>query len=137
MWDGGSTLSLITFKKAKSLNLQGESVKLGMEVAGGGISLLDSRLYKVKLLKEDGDMEEIEIFGLEKISSQIDKVGIQKVAKLLKVDEKDFSRPEEGEIDILIGQQYAAFHPCRQKAVLPFFSSYMNLNLNLVRFKGT
>ena len=117
MWDGGSTLSLITFKKAKSLNLQGESVKLGMEVAGGGISLLDSRLYKVKLLKEDGDMEEIEIFGLEKISSQIDKVGIQKVAKLLKVDEKDFSRPEEGEIDILIGQQYAAFHPCRQKAV--------------------
>ena len=58
MWDGGSTLSLITFKKAKSLNLQGRAVKLGMEVAGGGVSIVDSRLYKVRLLKEDGDTVE-------------------------------------------------------------------------------
>ena len=117
MWDGGSTLSLITFKKAKSLNLQGRAVKLGMEVAGGGVSIVDSRLYKVRLLKEDGDTVEIEVFGLEKISSQIDKFGMQKVARLLEVSENEVCRPNEGEIDILIGQQYAAFHPCRQKAV--------------------
>ena len=117
MWDGGSTLSLITFKKAKSLNLQGKAVKLGMEVAGEGVSIVDSRLYKVRLLKEDGDTVEIEVFGLEKISSQIDKFGMQKVARLLEVSENEVCRPNEGEIDILIGQQYAAFHPCRQKAV--------------------
>ena len=35
LWDGGSTLSFITFKKAKSLNLQGRPIKLGMEVVSG------------------------------------------------------------------------------------------------------
>ena len=89
LWDGGSTLSLITFKKAKSLNLQGRAVKLGMEVAGGGVSIVVSRLYKVRLLKGDGDTVEIEVFGFEKISSQIDKFGMQKVARLLEVSENE------------------------------------------------
>ena len=62
LWDGGSTLSFTIFKKAKALNLQGKPVKLGMEVVGGKVTLIDSKLYKFKILKENGQSVEIEAF---------------------------------------------------------------------------
>ena len=35
LWDGGSTLSLITFQKAKELGLSGKSVRLAVTKVGG------------------------------------------------------------------------------------------------------
>ena len=43
-------------------------------------------------------------------------MDLVRIAGLLGIKTEDVNRPEEGEIDILIGQQYAAFHPCRQGA---------------------
>ena len=109
-------MSFITFKKAKSLNLQGKPIKLGMEVVSGKVMLVDSKMYKVMLLDKDGRPSEIELYGLEKISSQIDRFDLNKVAELLKVKVGELSRPKEGEVDLLIGQQYAAFHPSRHSS---------------------
>ena len=35
LWDGGSTLSLITFRKAKELQLDGKQVDLAVTKVGG------------------------------------------------------------------------------------------------------
>ena len=35
----------------------------------------------------------------------------RKIAGIFDIDETEINRPDEGEIDMLIGLQYAAFHP--------------------------
>ena len=98
------------------MNLTGKPVKLGMEVVGGKTTLVDTKVYSMRLMKEDGHSVTIEAFGLEKISSQIDQVDIREAAKLLRVKAAEINRPSSGGIDLLIGQQYAAFHPVRKRA---------------------
>jgi len=84
---------------------------------GGKSTVIDSKMYRVKLLKA-GDMAvEIEAFGIERISSKIEKVDSKMIAEILGVSSNAINRPEHGEIDILIGQQAASFHPVRKKAV--------------------
>ena len=63
------------------------------------------------MLKQDGKVVNIEAYGVEKISSRIEKVDIPGIATLFNVSASDIQRPTRGEIDVLIGQQYAAFHP--------------------------
>ena len=45
LWDGGSTLSFITFELAKRLKLSGQKVKLEIVKVGGETNILDSRRY--------------------------------------------------------------------------------------------
>ena len=72
LWDGGSTLSLITFSKARSLQLRGKSVKLVLSGVGDVSTSIDSISYRLKLITSDGIPVEIEAFGMEKISSKIE-----------------------------------------------------------------
>ena len=115
MWDIGSTLTFITFVKAKAMKLKGRPVKLGIVVVGGKAELVDSQIYQMTLLKQNGKLVDVEAYGIEKISSQIDKVNIGEIATMLNVAAAEICRPVDGEIDILIGQQYAALHPERFK----------------------
>ena len=115
MWDGGSTLTFITFNKAKSLNLTGKPVKLGIEVVGGKTTMMDTKVYQMQIMREYGNPVQIEAYGLDRISSHIDQVDIRQAAKLLRVKPSEINRPSSGEIDLLIGLQYAAFHPVRRK----------------------
>ena len=110
-------MSFITFKSAKKLCLKGKDVKLGMEVVGGEVKMLDSKQFSVRILKTNGEPVTVEAYGIEQISSGVGKIDLTQIAKLFMVGEKDISRPESGEIEILIGQEYAAFHPCRMKAL--------------------
>ena len=45
LWDGGSTLSFITFQKAKKLQLQGQKIRLQIIKIGGEIKEFDLRRY--------------------------------------------------------------------------------------------
>ena len=42
LWDGGSTLSFVTFKLARKLQLHGKPVKLEIITVGGKIEQIDS-----------------------------------------------------------------------------------------------
>ena len=110
-------MSFVTFGKARSLNLPGKDVKLSLISIGGKSTVIDSKMYRVRLLKAGGMAVEIEAFGIEHISSKIEKVDSKMIGELLGVSSDAISRPENGEIDILIGQQAASFHPVRKKAV--------------------
>ena len=117
LWDGGSTLTFITFDKAKSLQLHGKDVKLALVSIGGKSTEIDSKMYKLKLINQEGQMVEIDAYGIQKISSQVERVSYETIAEILGVKPCDVSRPIRGEIEILIGQQAASLHPVRVKAV--------------------
>jgi hypothetical protein len=73
-------------------------------------------MYTTTLVNLYGKAVEVEVYGIKKISSQIEKVNADDIARLFRVGATEIARPEEGEIDVLIGQQYAAFHPVRFEA---------------------
>ena len=115
MWDGGSTLSFITFKKAGELGLKGRPVDLKITVVGGESKAIKSRLYRFKLHNPRGSAVWLEAYGISEISTRIEAVALDRLAKLLDVQDGGLSRPQSGEVDVLIGQQHAALHPVRVK----------------------
>lgn len=60
----------------------------------------------------------VSVLGIDRISTDITPIEVGGVIKLFEgVSVQDLDRPEEGEIDCLIGYEYAAFHPVRKQAV--------------------
>ena len=116
LWDGGSTLSFITFNKAKELKLQGRKVKLGIIKVGAQTTELDSCLYNVSLVESSGRVHAIEAFGIERISSSIESVNMEEIAKIFNIERRSIARPQSGEVDLLLGIQYASLHPVRTKS---------------------
>ena len=68
LWDSGSQLSLITFETSKRLGLKGKPVKLGLSGVLDKSSSVDSRLYQLEALADQGNKHIIEAFGVERIS---------------------------------------------------------------------
>ena len=98
LWDGGSQLSLITFETAKRLGLKGKPVKLGLSGVLDKSSSVDSRLYQLQALTAQGNKHIVEAFGVERISSIVDKVNVEEIAKLFNVAADEIKRPQGGEI---------------------------------------
>ena len=61
IWNGGSTLSFITFELAKRLKLSGHKVKLEIVKVGGKTNILDSRHYELCLTDKHGDTVTAEV----------------------------------------------------------------------------
>ena len=74
-------------------------------------------MCNLKLINQEGQMVEVDAYGIQKISSQVERVNYETIAEILGVKPCDVSRPIRGEIEILIGQQAASLHPVRVKAV--------------------
>ena len=117
LWDGGSTLSFITFRKAEELKLEKHrETQLQIERVGGDIHNCGSYRYQLKLKDRTGAVETLSVLGIDKISSDI--VGIncnQLYSKFTGLKQKDIDRPNRGEIECLIGYDYAGFHPVRKR----------------------
>ena len=89
-----------------------------MKVGGIVVFLLDSFRYNVTLVDKAGLPTNVTVLGIERISSDMNAVDIDGVRKLLKSPKaQDVDRPKEGEIDCLVGYEYAAFHPVRIQAI--------------------
>ena len=86
-----------------------------MVTVGGKVSNVKSRLYKLRLLDQQGKPVDIEVIGIDKISSPIMPTNLNEIARILQINPKSINRPLSGEIEVLIGLQYAAFHPERIK----------------------
>ena len=118
LWDGGSTLSFITFEKAKQLKLSGEKVTIEIVKVGGDIKLLDSCRYDLYLEDKSGDTTGIEVLGIDAISTDIAEVKLDDIVVMFhELRQSKLDRPNNGNIDCLIGFQYAAFHPVRKQAI--------------------
>ena len=111
----GATISLITFHKAKELNLYGKEVSLAILKTGGVQETLESFRYSLHLQdiqdRENRDVC-ITVHGLPNISTDICKIQTKQLSSLF----PGISNLEEvartaGEVDLLIGLDYASFPP--------------------------
>ena len=85
LWDTGATISLITFKKARELQIKrGSKINLNVVKVGGQAEDVDSFLYLVPLTDENGKVIFIEAYGIERISSEMEYVEVGKVVCLFK-----------------------------------------------------
>ena len=110
MWDNASTISLITFKKAKELLLVGTTVNLNITKAGGEEEEIKSCRYNVILKDVEGFLVSITVYGITRISSVIAPLKLNEEEVFDNSDYKDINR-QSGEVDILIGLDYPSFHP--------------------------
>ena len=69
LWDSVATISLITFKKAASLNLNDRPVTLRITIAGGNSVIRDSFSYVISLRDLNG--RTISISACDKITNKI------------------------------------------------------------------
>ena len=88
-----------------------------MITVGGVQKTIDSELYRVTLFGENGVKVFIEVLGIERISTPMNAVNFEELAKLFPSHPGKFNRPAGKEIDLLIGMQYAGYHPVRKQAV--------------------
>ena len=118
LWDAGSTLSFITFKLAKKLRLDGEQLVLNLITLGVVNSKVNSQMYKVIVTDNLGSQVEMEVLGIERISTDIEEINLSEVIpKFKKHQTTKVLRPSNGCIDLLFGFQYAAYHPIPVEAV--------------------
>jgi hypothetical protein len=78
---------------------------------GGIYEKLTSHLYRVPLVNQYGKTVFIKAYGIERITSDIQAVNLDGVVHLFKgVSAEEVARPT-GPVDLLIGYEYAGFHP--------------------------
>ena len=110
MWDSGATVSMITFKKARNLGLNGSKARISIVKVGGQKETIETEIYDVPLYDTDGQQELFKAYGIDQISSSIESANMPEVSELLNIDINQIKRPI-GEVDMLIGFEYAGFHP--------------------------
>ena len=93
------------------MKLKGKRIHLSMTTVGGLTTRLESYEYAVILHDPEGKHVKVLAIGIDRISSRINGVNKQEISQIFQVDESTINRPVEGEVDMLIGLQYAAFHP--------------------------
>ena len=112
LWDSGSTLSFITFDCAKHLNLHGKHVRLEATIIGGEIKTIESEEYTVYIKDAKGCKVPIKLFGINEISCTLSDVQMHEVVNLFPwIDNERVRCPVKGNINLMIGFQYAAYHP--------------------------
>ena len=84
-----------------------------LTTCGGVETCVESYQYTISLLDERGTSYSVKAYGIEKITNDITSVGVESIAHLFKdVSTFDLQRPA-GSVDLLIGLEYAAWHPRR------------------------
>lgn len=115
MWDNAASLCFITNAKAKQEKLSGVKVNLSIVKIGGQNEEIETMKYKLPLLDKRGQAVEFEVYGISKITSDIEHVNVESIAHLFRNVSKDEIARPAGPVDVLIGYEYAAFHPEREQ----------------------
>ncbi|XP_043208348.1 uncharacterized protein LOC122373955 isoform X1 [Amphibalanus amphitrite] len=111
MWDSGANVSLITHKAASTLNLTGHDTTLTITKVGNETQDYNSKRYVVPLIDANGKQWEVHAYGIEEITSALDKFDVSAVAPLFQnIQPKDIERPH-GNVDMLIGIDCCAIMP--------------------------
>jgi hypothetical protein len=80
------------------------------------LAKINSKKYALSLKDQQGNIVTFTVYGIERISSEVKNIDISGTVKLFNdINIKDIQRPH-GEIDILIGFEYAGYHPARTQS---------------------
>ena len=117
MWDNAASLCFITNAKAKQEKLKGVKVNLSIVKIGGQNEKIETMKYKLPLMDKQGHAVEFEVYGTNNITSDIEHVNVESIAHLFRNVTKDEIARPIGSVDVLIGYEYAAYHPEREQNV--------------------
>ena len=71
---------------------------------------LISHKYKLTLIDKEGQELQIDVYGIDKITSDIQAINLGGIHRLFRnVTKEEITRPT-GEVDVLNGFEYAGFH---------------------------
>ncbi|XP_033122961.1 uncharacterized protein LOC117121760 [Anneissia japonica] len=110
MFDSGAMSSLITHEAARVMKARGKPVTIKITKVGGESSTIETTRYQVPLIYKNGEEVVIAAYGIEKITAMVKPQESKKLAKILEVDHDKVRRPV-GDVNILVGYDYAGFHP--------------------------
>ena len=77
MWENAASLCFITNAKAKQEKLRGVKVNLSIVKLGGQNEKIETMKYKLPLLDKQGHTVEFELYGINKITSDIEQVDVE------------------------------------------------------------
>ena len=117
MWDSGATVSMITFKKAKELELTGVKTKITIVKIGGQKETVDSKLYEVPVHDTQGNVEVVKAYGINQISTAIEATETGNMAGMFDIDSDQVQRPQ-GEIDSWSDLSTLDFTPRRRRPLI-------------------
>ena len=110
-WDNGSTIALISRKCAQQNNLTGTHVMCDLMTVGGNIQYMETTLYEMNITDRNGESHAIQLYEIDDICGQLSSMSMEKLIEFFpSVTAEDIARPV-GEVDILIGMEYADIHP--------------------------
>ena len=115
LWDNGASLCFLTNEKAREERLKGTRIDLSIVKVGGANEKLPTYKYKLPLIDEQGQEVLFNVYGIGKITSDIQAVNLDGVTNLLNVSREEITRPI-GSVDVLIGYEYAGFHPEKEQS---------------------
>ena len=112
-FDDGSNCSVILNKLAKRLGLYGVDVTLELGTVNAKTTV-QTKLYCLELLDQEGARHLIKAFGLDSISGALPAIDLNGVKSMFSQEVKDnwdkLERPT-GEVELLIGNEMAHLHP--------------------------
>ena len=99
------------------MQLKGKKTKLCIVKVGGTSEEINPYPYKVPLVGVSGDVVTFIAYGIQRISTPIEMINMERVVSLFDDNNiRGVERPT-GEVDMLIGFEYAGFHPEKVQAV--------------------
>ena len=113
MWDNAASLCFVTNSTAKEQNLKGKKVDLSIVKIGAQDEKINTMKYILPLVDAQGQTVHIEAYGIDQITSDIESVSTENLVQMFKGVSKDDIVRSAGPVDVLIGYEYAAYHPQR------------------------
>ena len=124
LWDSGSTISLVSNSFAGDVGLEG--VDCGLELTGVGekTQMYSTKMYIVNLLDKQGEISQIQCFGIDKITQDLLPADVTTAAEVFDKDVELLDRPA-GPVHLLIGMNHADILPVKTdvKKRLALYSS--------------
>ena len=78
---------------------------------------IETMKYKLPLLDKQGHAVEFQVYAINKINSDIEHVDVESISRLFRNITKDEIARPAGPVDVLIGYEYAAYHPEREQSI--------------------
>ena len=114
LWDGRTTISLITFKKANEKGPVRDLIKMAITKVGGEKQEHSSYIYDLAVMDKDGKIVHFQVYGIDCISTEVIRKNLETDKGLFKNFSRHAIKKPTGEIDVFIGFQYTGFHPVRE-----------------------
>ena len=115
LWDAGADISFITNSRAQQLNLRGKPVTLYVTTAGGQRRVIDSMTYNVEILDTFQNIHQLRVYGIDRITGAIADLDLHPIVNRFNNVKVGDIRIPTRDVDILIGYDYAGWHPIPQQ----------------------